>query len=84
MKYYRCKCGDQQSYGSMPPPFCHACPLCGSNLATHPADHDDAAPHVYYDEMVMTNDGMKPLTLCQYCLEPKSEIEKAEQLRNLL
>lgn len=36
MVYYRCKCGNREAFGSMPPPPCEECPLCLTTLETHP------------------------------------------------
>jgi len=45
MIYYRCKCGDRQSWSSMGEPRCVVCDKCGSTLGTSPTDHLPVEPH---------------------------------------
>lgn len=73
MKYYRCKCGEAQSWGSMPPPPCMECSECQTTLEVHPDDHRRAKPHNYQTHEVQTDEGMKPLTQCIWCLKKKGE-----------
>lgn len=47
MKYYRCKCGKHQAYGSMPPAKCEGCPECNTTLETHSDFHRQPEPHEF-------------------------------------
>lgn len=79
MLFYRCKCGDRQAWGSMPPPQCAKCPGCGSNLALGPDSHREPKEHEFTAvSSVETDEGPKPLTRCRYCHLTKSEIEGRE------
>lgn len=68
MQFYRCKCGEASSHGSMPPPPCRGCKKCGTTLATHPENHSKPEPHQFQAKMVDTDEGPKPLTRCEWCL----------------
>lgn len=84
MLYYRCKCGYSEAWGSMPPYQCHACPKCGSDLATGPNVHQEPKPHDFsHVTQVATDEGPKPLTRCRYCGCTQAEVEEA-QARYLL
>lgn len=47
MQYWRCKCGDTECWGSMPPAPCAYCDKCQSTLAQHPDYHEAPRPHVF-------------------------------------
>lgn len=77
MRYYRCKCGESMSMGSMPPPRCFRCEKCGSNLAEGPSWHSEPLPHEWHIGQVETDEGMKPLSRCRYCHHTRREIQEA-------
>ncbi len=66
MQYYRCKCGQSRSYGSMPPYPCKKCPDCGSNLSSHPDFHSEPKPHNWYTEDILTDEGVMHQTKCSW------------------
>lgn len=73
MIYYRCKCGQCESWGSMPPARCNSCPTCGSNLATGPDEHREPESHQWfarYDEKTG-----EPYEVCGNCLQKKLDVE---------
>jgi hypothetical protein len=80
MQYYRCKCGESQSWGSYGPAACTSCPKCGSDLALGPELHRDPAPHQFERPTVDTDDGPVPgVTICIRCNRTKKDLEeKAE------
>lgn len=79
MQYYRCRCGETRSFGSMPPDRCRGCSKCGTNLVNMRLqgldDHRPPQPHKFFTEQVETNDGPKPLDRCRWCLRTRAEIE---------
>lgn len=78
MKYYRCKCGKSEAWGSMPPWSCSYCPKCGSNLALGPDGHREPEPHKWTTEAVETDAGPQPLTRCFWCgKKPREIIDEA-------
>lgn len=79
MLTYRCKCGDNVSWGSMPPFVCQSCPKCGSDLATSPSLHREPAPHDFIPRLVETDEGEKTLSRCRYCGRTRAQIERAAQ-----
>jgi hypothetical protein len=69
MRYYRCKCGEQTAWGSMPVSSCQGCKKCNTTLEEFPMDHKIPEPHEYitkFDE----NTG-KPYEVCRVCWERK-------------
>ena len=76
MKYYRCKCGAHEAWGSMPPAPCAFCRKCGSDLAGSPDTHRDPKPHDFRATVVETDEGPKPLSRCVYCMQSRGDIEK--------
>ena len=78
MQFYRCKCGSSRAFGSQSPAACHRCLECGSDLAQAPSLHGEPAPHAYYQELVDTDEGKKPLSRCRYCQRTRVEIERDE------
>lgn len=82
MIYYRCKCGDAQAWGSLPPEQCDSCSKCRSNLATGPSLHREPKAHEFtLVNKVMTDEGEKDLTYCRYCTRTKHELEKLEKVK---
>ncbi len=67
MLTYRCRCGQTEAYGSMPPTPCSGCKFCGTTLETHPTLWRDPPPHDYIPTPVMTDEGPKTLTRCRWC-----------------
>ena len=80
MQYYRCKCGNAQAWGSMPPERCSGCKKCKTTLSKHPDFHQSYDPETAHDfsyvEQVETDNGTQPLTRCKYCYRSKKEINK--------
>ena len=78
MIFYRCKCGEREAIGSMPPPQCARCRKCGSDLASSPDRHREPEPHNFVAHQVETDEGPKPLSRCSYCFGSRVEISKRE------
>lgn len=77
MRYYRCKCGKNTAYGSMPPYQCSKCEDCGSDLAEHPDHHREPKPHDFSDvQKVQTDQGEMTVTHCRYCGRTKAQIDR--------
>lgn len=74
MRFYRCKCGEHQAYGSDSPSRCSACAKCGSDLAESPSLHREPVPHEFYAETVETNGGTQELDRCKYCHRTRKQI----------
>lgn len=71
MKYYRCKCGKSEAWGSYPPVKCVGCPTCDTTLELHPDYHEKPSPHEFvtkYDEYTG-----KPYQICLNCLKEARE-----------
>lgn len=80
MRYYRCKCGQLESWGTMRPPQCSWCEACQSNPAETPDTHrTERTPHKWYQEKVDTDAGEAELTRCVYCGHTRKELEAAAQ-----
>lgn len=78
MQYYRCKCGNREAYGSMPPYACDKCEKCGSDLSLHPDYHQEPKPHDFSAvENVQTDQGAATITRCRYCSRTREQIERA-------
>lgn len=45
MQHYRCKCGEQQCWASMPVAMCSVCEKCGTTLQMGPVGYLDPVPH---------------------------------------
>ena len=75
MQYYRCKCGKQWSWGSMPPSPCAKCSNCASDLAPGPDFHEEPLPHDFHTQQVETDNGPQPLSICRWCSKTKTEID---------
>lgn len=79
MQYWRCKCGDSTSMGSMGPARCTTCSKCGSDLAQAPSLHREPLPHVFdLPFPVETDEGQKTISRCKYCYRSRGEISKRE------
>jgi hypothetical protein len=75
MMYYRCKCGREESMGSMPPRRCRGCSECGTNLSPSPTLHRDPEPHDFTSvEEVATDKGAFTITKCRMCRRTKAEV----------
>lgn len=72
MQYYRCKCGNLESWGSDGTTPCRSCPKCGTTLAQHPADHRKPVPH-QWQTLYDRNTG-KPYKVCRVCLTKKEDV----------
>lgn len=59
----------------MPPSPCSGCEACGTTLEQHPDDHRKPSPHLYITKQVQTDEGTRPLTRCQWCMQLKVDIE---------
>lgn len=81
MKYYRCKCGKREAWGSMPPGRCVSCQDCGTTLDTSPDQHTAPRPHNFSESTVRTDEGLKTITTCSGCMKPKWQIEQEEQAK---
>jgi hypothetical protein len=76
MLYYRCKCGNTQAWGSMPPNRCDKCESCGSDLALDPEGHREPSPHDFSAvQEVVTDQGTATITRCRHCYRTKAELE---------
>ena len=75
MIYYRCKCGESEAYGSMPPYPCSRCDKCGSNLASSLDSHSEPLPHDFVPTQVETDAGEAVLSRCRYCHRTPKEVE---------
>lgn len=73
---YRCRCGERQYWGALPPAPCHGCPACGTTPAMLPATPAAPAPHDWQTQQVRTDHGDQPLTYCRYCGLSRREFER--------
>ena len=80
MKFYQCKCGAAQSWGSLSPNQCRRCATCGSDLATGPSLHRDPKPHAMRAEQVSLeiDEGLMwgALTRCIWCRATLAAVQK--------
>ena len=79
MRYYRCACGEKESWSSMGTLPCEGCSKCGTTLAESRFGHETPKPHKMYVEKVMveTDQGKihaGDLTRCWWCLKPLAKI----------
>lgn len=81
MQYYRCRCGKAECYGSMGPTPCMGCDKCGTTLNQHPDFHKTPEPHSFVVTGVDTDEGVKDLTICKWCMKSKKELHE-ESNRN--
>lgn len=72
MKYYRCKCGKAEMWGSDGPRPCQGCDECHTTLAGHPDDHKEPIPHDWTTETTL-RDGkvVHERTYCKRCMTRK-------------
>ncbi len=76
MRYYRCKCGKQTGWASMPFPPCSGCKDCNTTMAEGPEFHEIPSPHEYiirFDQYTG-----KPYEVCEMCWKRKEDIEQEE------
>lgn len=69
MQYYRCKCGESESWGSIGPRQCDRCEKCGTTLNQSPEGHKEPEPHEWvtqYNERTG-----KPYEICINCMKKK-------------
>ena len=91
MRDYECRCGITKAFGSMAPPQCSRCLVCGTSLhyveGLDPAKRNEIDwpyPEAHrFDERqeVETDEGMKTLTVCVYCGKSRRAIEAVERAR---
>jgi hypothetical protein len=79
MRYYRCRCGKLEAHcsGMLPHP-CTGCPDCGTNLAEAPGAHKAPLPHAFVVGQVETDEGMKPLSRCTWCMKTRRQLESEQ------
>lgn len=81
MQNYGCKCGDLQGWGSMSPPACHGCPVCGTRPKwdQDPGPHQSPQPHDYSATIEQRSvDGPITVPVCRYCSRTQWEIEHGD------
>jgi hypothetical protein len=78
MRYFRCKCGAEESWSSMGPTPCRWCSKCQTSLATQSPDRPKHQMREFVST-IMTDDGKieGKLTRCMDCLKTKKELEDA-------
>lgn len=80
MKYYQCECGSYQSYTSMGVDECAYCDKCNTSPSMGPTGHRTIrTPHRLYIEMVNTDKGKQPLSVCIWCNQTKEEIQSKNE-----
>lgn len=83
MQYYRCKCGKSEAHSSMGVYPCDKCSHCGSNLALSPSSHREPLDHDMVKVPVETDEGMKHLSRCKWCMRTYAQIEQMEKAREV-
>lgn len=79
MRYYRCKCGDAESWSSMGhPKACCGCKKCNTTLEEYPEDHKPREEHDYSLTKYDTHTG-KPYKVCSKCYRDEPESFKESQ-----
>lgn len=69
MRYWQCKCGKSQAFGSDSPPVCSGCSYCGTGFyGVHPDPHE-------YKTMYNEHTGI-PYERCNICNQKRENIEK--------
>ena len=71
MKYYRCKCGKHEYWGSDSPANCMGCTDCNTTLEGNPERHKTPEPHqwkTYYHQSTG-----KPYQMCERCHERNAD-----------
>lgn len=81
MKYYQCKCGQYQSWGSLGPKRCAWCKLCQTTPAGGPSEHKTEQPahEMFTTSVEMKTDAGKvegQLTRCIHCYVTKAGLEE--------
>lgn len=84
MRYYRCKCGNAESWGSIGPFRCARCTKCGSDLAEGPKCHSEPLAHsMRREEVEVETDAGKvrvgQLSRCHFCMRTLAEIRALGQ-----
>lgn len=81
MRYYRCLCGNEQSWSTDGSAPCRACKTCGKTLAGSPSGHKDPEPHVWIQVSHGRGDDGKQLTstACAVCHISKFEYEQEKK-----
>jgi len=74
--FYRCKCGQTEAWGSMPPSPCTGCSTCKTTLEASPGAHSQPIPHEFVERF--DHKTGKPYDLCTICLRTRWEIEKGD------
>jgi len=72
MRYYRCKCGNCQAWGSMPPEKCNGCKECNTTLEESPNTHTEPSEHKWITEYDKHTG--EPYEICLNCLKRKDSI----------
>lgn len=67
MKYYRCKCGKAEAWGSMGPRACQGCKECGTTLNSGPDGHRTPEPHEWVPQY-NPNTGVRESDVCKDCM----------------
>lgn len=73
---FQCRCGAAKWWeGKHRPPLCMACPRCGTGLAPENGFPLAPEPHTFsFVEEVETDEGLRPLTRCLYCLRTRYQL----------
>jgi len=74
MRFYRCRCGKAEAFGSMSPARCIGCGKCGTTLELAPSLHRAPDPHEWvkrFDE-----ETGKPCEICDWCSRRKTVVEE--------
>ena len=68
MQYYKCKCGESVSFGSMGPNPCTSCSICGTqliNIHYHTDYYPKPIPHEF---VIRYNESTgEPYDICKLC-----------------
>jgi hypothetical protein len=75
--YYRCRCGNMEAWGSMPP-VCEICPDCKSTLAIPGEQSLPGVPHRFVTRWVRTCESSQHLSVCIHCSRSRSNIEQLQ------
>jgi hypothetical protein len=79
MRYWKCKCGAYESFGSDGPRPCQVCNKCGTTLLKRiDGSYIEAEPHDWVTETnIVTREGYDPIvkikTYCLNCFQRKPE-----------
>lgn len=77
MMYYRCRCGNLESWSSMGVARCNVCEKCNTIMASSPQGHAESLPHEW-NTITEINDFLgkrtiKKMTKCVRCYALKDE-----------